>query len=220
VAADEEFNEPACAPGTCSGELGSRWDAKTYGKFAGWTNVSLTGSVLDIKAAFNGSSWTGGELEGVNLGHFAAPYFVETRAVAPAVYGMWPAPGWTWSYPYGSTCGVEVDSGELLGRTAQQVPQTVQSCSGGLTKTAALATAISSWHTYAAAVYLDHVDFYVDGQHTNTTYNSQLPGSVNRTAAADLVTDLDIGACGSWADCPTTTATQHMQVDYLRAWKP
>jgi beta-glucanase (GH16 family) len=166
-------------------------------------------------------TWTGGWLEGTNLGHFVPPYYVEVRAQDPAVYGMWPAPGWTWSWPYGTTCGVEVDFAEMLGRWPTTVPQTVNGCPNPLDKHITTASpGISDWHVYSAAVYADHVDFYIDGTLTSTTYNTEVPGGgVNRTAPADLTTWLVPGACGSWADCPKSgTPDQQMYVDWIRAW--
>jgi hypothetical protein len=223
LAASDAFNEQQCGFGLCSGELGVHWDAKSAPSFAGWTNVALTGSQLELRAVWDGS-WAGAWLEGLNLGHFKTPYFATVRARAPGVYGMWPSPGVTWSYPYGENCGTEVDFAELLGRSPRGVPQTVQGCNSnggdvGITKSSPISTSITKWHTYAAAVYSNRVVFYIDGHKSQVTYNSAVPGSVNRSTYSDLNTNFNIGGCPtSWPGCPTTHTTQHLYVDWIRAY--
>jgi beta-glucanase (GH16 family) len=137
---------------------------------------------------------------------------------------MWPSPGVTWSYPYGENCGTEVDFAELLGRSPRGVPQTVQGCTSkggdvGITKSSPISTSITRWHTYAAAVYSNRVVFYIDGHKSQVTYNSAVPGSVNRSTYSDLNTNFNIGGCPtSWPGCPTTHTTQHLYVDWIRAY--
>lgn len=223
LAAAENFEADAATGASVAAGLPA-WDAKNFTSgasgtiYAGWQNVALTGTLLQVKATFDSGSgvWTGAELEGTRLGSFTPPYLAECFAQAPAIAGMWPAPGFAWSFPFGSVPGVEVDFAELLGKQPTAPPQTVHGLSGAITKNASIAADISGWHHYAAAVYADHVDFYIDGTLTNTTLNSQVPGGVNRTAAADLVISFQVG--GAFAGPPSLFLTQYMYVDYIRAW--
>lgn len=223
LAACENFRYRPATGLAAGAELAS-WDAKSFTSgasgtiYAGWTNVALTGSLLQVAMTHDAATglWSGAELEGIRLGSFTPPYFAECRAMAPAVFGMWPAPGFAWSFPFGSVAGVEVDFAELLGKTPLSVPQTVHGLTGALTDNAAIAADISNWHTYGAAVYADHVDFYIDCALTNTITSASVSGGVNRTAAADFVISFQAG--GAFAGTPTDLSTQYMYVDWIRAW--
>lgn len=227
LAASDEFTYPATAMGGCSALLSPKWSVHTGGLFAGWSNIALTGNMLDIAMIYNpgGGTWSGGWIEGIGAGSFTPPYYVEANVQAPAVYGMWPGI-YTWSAPFGTVHGVEVDFCELLGRTPASVPQTVHSVTSSLTEDAAV-DSIGNWHVYGGAVYPDHVDFYIDGVLSNTILNTSVSGVINRAAPADFNIALTVGVCGDgFADCPAngpgggTTATQHLYVDWIRAWVP
>lgn len=131
-------------------------------------------------------------------------------------------PAWTWSYPYGSVCGVESDNSEQLAKQPYGSNQSIHGCSASSTKLATTPYVLANdFHIYSAAVYPDHVDFYIDGVKYNSTYNSEVSNQwVGGTTKNSFLIDLDVGSCGSWADCPSASGpgTADMLVDWYHVY--
>lgn len=227
---DDEFN----------GAVGSKpsttlWGAKTSSNairtWNGWSNVSEDGSGnLVITAAKNSSGiWLSGFISGKVA--YSGPRHYEVRAKVPCGYGTWSGL-WEWGAPYGGAPSLENDVAEQLGREPTAYHTTLHywdssgaDHSSGLSVGAGV-TLCNSFHTYAANVYADHVDFYLDGGlvSTRTAASVGLADLTQWSEVANL--SLDMG--GSWAcpssdtaDCtssysPKMPGPVSMLVDYIR----
>jgi hypothetical protein len=227
LAFDDEFNAPA---GSKPDPL--KWGAKTLtgdpkissASFVGWNQISEDGNGnLKITAARQpNGTWNSGWMES-NLG-LTPPLLYEVRAKVAPGYGMWSAPAWSWSYPYGTTCGGgEIDNVEQLGRQPTAANQSDHWCGGSLTKTATTPyTLAQDYHIYSAAIYTNHIDYYIDGVLYNTITTTNNSGIWPYIEPTSFNIDLDVGACGSWADCPPPTAppTADMLIDWFHTYTP
>jgi beta-glucanase (GH16 family) len=141
--------------------------------------------------------------------------------VAPGV-GMWSGGAWM-----GNGC-MEVDSLEQLGRTAIGNTQSVHrwGCTGShasVSKFADLDVPLAdAFHTYAAKVYADRVNYSIDGKRTNQIRDSELGGvgSWRMLRPMTFKTSLNVGTCWGWAGCPDYTDTQIEYVDWYRVYTP
>jgi hypothetical protein len=200
--------------------------------FDGNNQTSLDGSGnLDIRAVRMVSSsgttfWDTAWMES-KVG-VTPPLLYEARAKVPATYGMWSAPAWSYPYPYGTACGGEVDNVEQLAKTPSSAAESIHWCdssntSHSLTRYASTPTNLTSdYHTYTAALYPDHIDYYVDGIKYNSFSKTDTSGYWPFGLKMSFNIDLDVGKCGTWADCPPATApgTADMLVDYFRVYTP
>lgn len=224
LAFDDEFNGAAG-----SGPDSTKWGAKTQlagapgsnAYFNGPNNVHMDGKGnLDIHAILQSSGvWDSAELES----KFGAspPYLYEARAKVSGVYGMWNAPAWDWSYPYGKTCGYEIDNSEQLAKQPTTTNFTMHGCTSSLTNSVKTPyTLADDFHIYSTAVYADHADFYLDGVKYATISASQVPSWQGSSGEHSFLTDLDAGTCGSWADCPSPSGptTADMLIDWYHVY--
>lgn len=203
------------------------WGAKTshagsgLAQWQGWANVDEDGSGdLAITAVQDGSSWDSAFISGKVA--YGGPRYVEARANVPCGYGTWAAPVWEWDAPYGAG-GLEVDESEFLGRTpnANNVhlhnwTVSPQASTGGPVDTGS--ALCGSFHTYGAAVYSDHVDFYVDGVKDDTLEASAIGLSSLTSSSLEDVANIDLNMGGSWAGTPTVSGPVTMLVDFLHVY--
>jgi hypothetical protein len=200
--------------------------------FDGNNQMFLDGNgSLDLRAVRMTSSsgatfWDSGWMES-KVG-VTPPLLYEARAKVAGGYGMWSAPAWSYPYPYGTTCGGEIDNVEQLGKTPASAAESIHWCDSSsvahsLTRYANTPTDLSTaYHTYSATIYTDHVDYYIDGVKYNTFTKADASGYWPFTQKMSFNVDLDVGKCGTWADCPPATApgTADMLVDYFRVYTP
>ena len=147
--------------------------------------------------------------------------YVARMQMAPGV-GMW---GGVWS------AGVmEVDAAEQLGRYSGRVYQSVH-CQNGCTGSSNDSQKRSEYvetgddlsagfHTFAALLYANRVEYRVDGVTTNTIYDTEVGGAGNwhMLVPTQFKLTLQIGACGSWASCPDYTDTRTLVTDWIRVY--
>lgn len=216
----DEFNGPGG-----SDPSSSLWAAKSYTAasgthFSGWSNIAEDGSGnIVITADKSGSTWYSGFLSG-KVGYSGARY-VEARALVPCSYGTWAAPVWEWAYPYGSG-GLEDDVNELLGKdpsgdyhttvhnwTVSPQKQNSLTVSTGL-------SLCNAWHVYGAAVYSDHIDYYVD----NTKVSSITAASVGLSSFTGYedVLNIDLNM-GGWGGKIGSEILVLMRVDYVHVYQ-
>lgn len=216
----DEFNGPAG-----SEPNSTQWGAKSFqssGSLAnwnGWNNISENGSGDLVITAVKQSTgrWTTGWLTG-KVG-YSGPRYVEGRAKVACGTGAWNGATWEWDYPYGAG-GLEIDEAEVLGRQAStwQIhlhnwTVSPQKSAGGPVSTGQ--ALCSAFHTYGAAVYSDHVDFYLDGVKRGTLTASQI-GLTSLTAFKDVVnTSLNMGG---WGGTPTVSGPVSSLVDYIHVY--
>jgi beta-glucanase (GH16 family) len=166
----------------------------------------------------------GGVWSGWTVAHLASkatlppPYVMIVRAKTAHGFGMWSAPAWITNEGF---CG-EVDF-EQLGRQPRGINQSVHGSTCGTTFTRytdAGARLARRFHTYAAYVYADHARFYVDGTRTATIRAAHVAGSLNLIHPSTFHISLNVGTCGSWADCPPPGARSpaEMVVDWFRVY--
>lgn len=211
---DDEFNGPAG-----SKPSPARWNAKAYRAdsgtvWNGWRNIAEDGhGHLVITARKVGQVWYSGFLSG------RIPYdgrrYVEVRAKVAAGHGTWSSPVWEWGYPYGANA-VEDDVVEQLGRAPESYRTTLHagpSIQKGFVNATGVPLA-GGFHTYAAAVRSDRVDYYFDGKLVRTIRSRELGGRwafVTTPMVANI--SLDMGGLGG---APTVTGPVSLLVDWIR----
>lgn len=226
---DDEFNGAAGSkPST------TLWNAHTSSNairtWDGWNAVSENGSGdLVITATKNSGIWDTGFISG-KIGYSGVRH-VEARVKLPCGYGTW-AGVWEWGAPYGAAPSLEDDIAEQLGKSPSIYYTTLHywdssgDHSSGSYSVNTGVTLCNAFHTYAANVYADHVDYYFDGAYVSTRTASSI-GLSNLTTWSD-VADLSLDMGGSWA-CPSSDTTDctsnyspkmagpvSMLVDYVR----
>jgi hypothetical protein len=220
TAASDEFNNGA---GTKPDS--TRWHAKTFTGgsgvyWNGFNNVQMDGSGnLDIFATRQSdgrwlSSWISGNKS------YSGTHYIEARAKMAAGSGPWNGPIWEWDAPYG-TQGTENDVNEQLGKEPQAYHTTLHSGGTQSSKTNSTPAILANdYHTYAAAVYADHVDYYFDGSKIQTITKSELGGKWG-FVETPMVLNIDLDM-GGWGGTPSTSlpGTVHMLVDYIRVYAP
>ena len=148
----------------------SKWGAKTFtatnGSVVYWNglnNVQLDGAGnLDIYAMRQASgTWNSSWISGTQS--YSGPRYVEARAKVAGGQGPWSAPIWEWDAPYGSL-GTENDVIEQLGIEPLSYHTTLHSGGTDIGKNnATTSTLANDYHVYGAAIYVDKVDYYLDG---------------------------------------------------------
>lgn len=211
---DSEFNGPAG-----SKPPSAMWSAKAYRASSGtvwngWRDISENGrGDLVITARLVGGVWYSGFLSGKIP--YEGPRYVEVRAKVAAGHGVWNAPVWEWDYPHGAT-GLEDDVVEQLGRTPR-IYRTTLHANAGIQKGFANATRLrlsSGFHTYAAAIRPNQVDYYFDGALVRTIRPGNLGGHwgfVTKRMVANI--SLDIGGLGG---TPRFARPVSLLVDWIR----
>jgi hypothetical protein len=221
TAASDEFSGTA---GTKPDSI--RWHAKTFTGGSGvyWnglSNVQLDGAGnLDIFATrqSDGTHWNSSWISGNKS--YSGTHYIEARAKMAGGNGPWNGPIWEWDAPYG-TQGTENDVNEQLGKEPQAYHTTLHS--GGTQSSKANSTPAilaNDFHTYAAVVYADYVDYYFDGSKIQTITKSELGGKWG-FVETPMVLNINLDM-GGWGGTPSTSlpGTVHMLVDYIRVYTP
>jgi hypothetical protein len=193
---DAEFNGPAGA--RPSHRL---WGVKSYGKWSGWSHIAEDGAGSLILTAYKDSAgwhtpWLSGKIG------YSGPRYVEARADVPCGAGTWSAPIWEWAYPYGRIPGFENDVAEQLGYEPTHYHTTLHYWTSddrnlqSSEEVTAASPLCGTFHTYGAAVFRDHVDFYLDGART-TSIPAAAVGLSNLTSRKEVINiDLAMGGLG------------------------
>lgn len=199
-----------------------RWGAKHSGKWSGWSHIreNGVGSVLLTAYKDSNGSWHMPWLSGKR--GYAGPRYVEARASVPCGAGAWSAPIWEWSYPYGRSPNFENDVSEQLGDEPTQYHATIHywPAGGGNLESGTPVTATSPvcgvFHTYGAAVFIDHVDFYLDGVLTTSIPASAI-GLTNLTKWKEVI-NIDL-AMGGWGGTIAVTGPVVLAVDFIHVFR-
>jgi hypothetical protein len=220
TAASDEFN------GTSGTKPDStRWNAKTFTGGSGvyWNgmnNVQMDGSgSLDIFATRqSGGNWLSSWISGNKS--YAGTHLIEARAKMAGGNGPWNGPIWEWDAPYG-TKGIENDVNEQLGKEPQAYHTTLHSGGPQISKSNSTPAILANdYHTYAAAVYADHVDYYFDGSKIQTITKTEM-GGLWGFVETPMVLNINLDM-GGWGGAPSSNlpSTVHMLVDYIRVYTP
>lgn len=210
--------------GEFNGRAGSKpspavWHAKAYRApsgtvWSGWKSISEDGNGhLVITARKVGGVWYSGFLSGRRS--YRGPHRIEVRAKVAAGDGVWNAPVWEWDYPHGVE-GLENDVVEQLGRHPQAYLTTLHA-SARVERGFANATRrrlSSGFHTYAAAVRPNRVDYYLDGKLVRSIRPGSLGGRwgfVRTRMVANI--SLNMGGLGG---TPTVAGPVSLLVDWIR----
>jgi hypothetical protein len=213
---DAEFNGKAAAQPSHL-----LWGAKSHGKWSGWSHIALdgTGNVL-LTAYSDATGWHTPWLSG-KVG-YQGPRYVEARANVPCGAGTWSAPIWEWAYPYGRGRGLENDVSEQLGAEPTSYHATLHYWTGTGTnvqsgeKVTSASSLCGAFHTYGAAVYGDHVDYFLDGTLT-TSISASAIGLSSLTAQKEVMnTDL---AMGGWGGTITVPSPVVLAVDFIHVYR-
>lgn len=212
----DEFNGPA---GTKPGH--GRWGAKSYGKWSGWSHITENGAGSVVLTAYKDAagSWHQPWLSGKK--GYRGPRYVEARANVPCGAGTWSAPIWEWSYPLGRAPGFENDVSEQLGgeptsyhATIHYWPTESRDIESG-NKVTAATPLCGTFHTYGAAVFRDHVDFYLDGV-LATSIPASAIGQANLAWRKEVINiDLAMGGWGGSISVPSPVA---LSVDFIHVY--
>lgn len=203
----------------------TRWHSKTYTApsgvyWNGFSNVQLDGNGnLDIFATRNSTGgWSSSFISGNKS--FSGTRYVEARAKVATGYGPWSAPIWEWDAPYGAK-GIENDVNEQLGREPQAYHTTLHSSGTQSSKNNSTPSILANdYHKYGAAVYADHVDYYLDDVKVQTVTKTELGGKwgfIENPMVLNI--SLDMGGWGG-AISSSLASPVHMYVDYIRAYTP
>lgn len=210
--------------GEFNGRAGSKpsprvWRAKAYRAgsgtvWSGWSNISEDGKGnLVITAKKVDGAWFSGFLSGRTS--YSGPHRIEVRAKVAAGAGVWNAPVWEWDYPHGAR-GLEDDVVEQLGRQPQTYLTTLHAnarIQRGFAN-ATRRTLSSGFHTYAAVVRPNRVDYYLDGKLVRSIRSRSLGGRwgfVRTRMVANI--SLNMGGLGG---APTVAGPVSLLVDWIR----
>jgi beta-glucanase (GH16 family) len=219
--ADEFDGAAGSKPSSALWGFKSYWDNWSIAYFDGANQIAEdgAGNLVITAARQPDGSWRSGMLSSA-VG-VAGPFAYEARVQVAPGYGMWSGI-WSWPFPWGQACG-EIDAVEQLGRQPTGGNQSLHSCNGSLTRYADTGGVLADgFHVYAAYVYADRVDFYIDGILTNTETPADVGGDWPFLQNTAFNISLSVGACGSWAGCPPADApaTTSMRVDWFRVYTP
>lgn len=211
---DDEFNGSAG-----SKPSSSLWNAKSYRASSGivwdgWKNISENGrGDLVITAKKVDGVWYSGFLSGRRS--YTGPRNVEVRAKVAAGYGVWNAPVWEWDFPDGAR-GIEDDVIEQFGREPQ-IYRTTLHAGTAIQKGFANETGVrlsGGFHTYAARVLRDRVDYYFDGRLVRTIRPVALGGNWG-FVTIPMVSNISLNM-GGLAGRPTVTGPVSLLIDWIR----
>jgi hypothetical protein len=166
-------------------------------------------------------TWTAGQLVSKDQS-IQPPYAFIVRAKVAPDYGFWSAPAWA-QVNQGQTG--EIDNIEQLGRQPTGVNQSVHNLGTGITRFTDLGGAplANDFHVYAAYVYTDHADYFVDGTRTATITSTDANGWSGIIGPTQFLISLTTGACDgtpTWAGCPTNQQPHEELVDWFRVYTP
>lgn len=217
----DEFNGAAGSqPSTAlwGGKNSFTTNALSGARMDGWNQISEDGNgdlVITARKDPTSGQWITGHMWSVPT--YSGPRYMEVRARMAAGYGAWNAP--LWEQPLHG--GQENDVNEQLGRQPNTFNATLHnwSVSPQRQKGLAISTGVdlsSGFHTYGAAVYHDHIDYYFDGAKVGTINASDVGLTDLTTTAENAWVTLNIG--GGWAGTPTIPGPTSMRVDYVKVY--
>lgn len=197
------------------------WDAKHFANWSGWSRIVMDGAGNLVLTAYkDGSGWHTPWLSG-KFG-YRGPRYVEARANVPCGAGTWSAPIWEWRYPYGRVPGFENDVAEQYGHEPSNYNATLHywTSSGRNRQSGKEMTAPSplcgTFHTYGAAVFSNHVDFYLDGAHIGSISASAV-GLSNLTKWKEVL-NIDL-AMGGQGGAIAVGSPAVLQVDFIHIYR-
>lgn len=217
----DEFDGPAGAkPDSTKWIVHTGKGGLGLGYWNGLNNMELDGSSNLVVTAVKQSNgnWNSGFLSGKS--GYSGQRYLETRAKVAAGAGTWNAPLWEDEFPWGAK-GTENDVIEQLGREPAIYHTTLHNWTASPNKAVGNAnntgaTLSSAFHTYGAAVYSDHIDFYFDGSRVFTATASAvgLPNNLTSFLVAPQI-QLNMGGWGGTVGVPGPVS---MLVDYVRVY--
>jgi hypothetical protein len=205
-----------------------KWVGKVRGLASGihldgMTNIALDGnSNVVIAAHKQADGWHSGFLSGVPSGGYSGRRFIECRAKVGKGQGVWNGAIWEWAALYGAG-GIEVDVCEQLGREPSNYHATLHNWQGGgeqLGNTIAGSSPLGDgFHVYGAAVYDDHIDWYLDGVHMrnlkgNPATVTAAQVGLTHLAPFKVVTNISLNM-GGWGGPINIPGPVSLTVDYV-----
>jgi PKD repeat protein len=208
----------------------SKWIVHTgnaglgLGVWVGSDNMQLDGNgnlaitAREATPGNPGGKWNTGFLSG-KIGYSGKRY-LETRAKVAAGYGTWNGPLWEDGFPWGANA-IENDVVEQLGRDPQVNHNTLHNWTVSPNKQSGNAynsgvILANDFHIYGAAVYADHVDYYLDGVKVFTALASAVGLSDLTTFVVAAEVQLNMGG---WAGTPTIPGPVTLLIDYIRVYR-
>lgn len=223
----DEFTGPAGAKPDPA-----KWIGKTRGLASGihldaMTNIALDGnSNVVITAHKEADGWHSGFLSAVPMGGYSGKRYIECRAKVGKGQGVWNGAVWEWAAPYGAG-GIEIDVCEQLGREPRIYHSTLHNWGGGGEQSPHATIPAPSvlgdgFHVYGAAVYDDHIDWYLDGKHMH--YKNGSPATVKASevglahlAPFKVVPNISLNM-GGWGGTIQVPGPIHLKVDFIHVW--
>jgi beta-glucanase (GH16 family) len=213
-----------------------KWTGKLHGLASGihldgWTNIALDGNgcvVITARKAADG--WHSGFLSGFNTatqtGGYSGKRYIEARVRVGKGQGVWNGAVWEWAAIYGAG-GIEVDVCEQLGREPQTYHSTLHNW-GGSGQQSPHATIPAGkvlgddFHVYGAAVYPDHIDWYLDGVHMKYQNGSPATVKASEVGLTDLtkfkvVPNISLNM-GGWGGSIKIPGPVSLTIDYFHAY--
>lgn len=184
------------------------------------TNIQLDGNGnVVITARKETDGWHSGFLSAVPIGGYSGKRYIEARAKVAHGQGVWNGAIWEWAALYGQG-GLENDICEQLGREPTKYHATVHDWAGGGQQNGHTITTSytlgDGFHTYAAAVYADHIDYYFDGVKQATATTASVGMSSFTTWKVVPNVSLNMGGWGGTIS-PSLTQAQ-LTVDFVHVY--
>lgn len=229
----DEFDGPAGSKPSAA-----KWVGKTRGLSSGihldgMTNISLDGKGNVVITAHKASDgWHSGFLSAVPIGGYTGRRYIECRAKVAHGLGTWSGAVWEWPAPYGTTSqseAIELDICEQLGREPTEYHATLHNWYGGNQQVGYTipnpggANLGDNFHVYAAAVYDDHIDYYLDGVHAKNmhglpaTVTAKQVGLVN-LAQYKVVPNISLNM-GGWGGTISVPGPVYLTADYIHVYR-
>ena len=198
-----------------------QWGAKHYDNWSGWAHIAENGMGSLVLTAYKDSAgWHTPWLTG-KIG-YRGPRYVEARAEVPCGAGPWSAPIWEWPYPYGRDPGFENDVAEQIGDHPTRYHATLHhwTSTGTDHKSSKVVTAASplcgTFHTYGAAVFSNHANFYLDGVLATSIPASAVGLSSLTNWKGVMNADLAMGGLGGRI---TVRSPVVLRVDFIHVYR-
>lgn len=212
-----------------------KWVGKTKGLASGihldgMNNIALDGNSNAVITAHKMSDgWHSGFLSAVPSGGYSGQRYVEAKVKVAKGAGTWNGAVWEWPAPYGSasaTEAIELDICEQLGREPHYYHATLHNWYGGNRQIGytidGKVPLADGFHTYAAAVYHDHIDYYLDGVHMRNlkgqlaTVTAAQVG-LNDLAANKVVPNISLNM-GGWGGTIQVPGPVSLTCDFIHVY--